>query len=100
MQNKKELREQMMLMIEEWQSSNLTQRVYCSNKGVSYSVFHYWYGLYRKKQTATGNFLPVKVASTPVISKELITIIGSSGLKVQIPLTSQSMDFVKQLLQG
>lgn len=98
MQNKKELHERMMAMIDDWQASGLTQRVYCANKEVSYSVFHYWYGLYRKKNTVTGDFLPVKVTSAP--SKEQLTIIGTSGIKVQLPLSSQSIDFVKQLLQG
>jgi hypothetical protein len=96
MQNKKEQREQMMVMIEDWQSSGLNQRTYCAAKNVAYSVFHYWYGLYRKKKTATGSFLPVKVTSA--VSKEQITIVGASGIKVQIPLTKQSIDFVKQLL--
>lgn len=96
MQNKKEQREQMMAMIEDWQPSGLNQRTYCAAKKVAYSVFHYWYGLYRKKKTDTGSFLPVKVVSE--VSKEQITIVGASGIKVQIPLTKQSIDFVKQLL--
>jgi hypothetical protein len=75
-----------------------SQRAYCASKEVSYSVFHYWYGLYRKKQTAPGVFLPVKVTSSP--SKEQLTIIGANGIKVQLPLTNQSIEFVKQLLQG
>ncbi len=97
MQNKKEQREQMMVMIEDWQSSGLNQRAYCKANKVRYHVFHYWYRMYRSKQTTdTGSFLPVKVVSP--VSKEQITIIGASGIKVQIPLTKQSIDFVKQLL--
>lgn len=96
MQNKKEQREQMMVMIEDWQASGLKQRDYCAAKKVAYHVFHYWYGVYRKKKTDTGSFLPVKVTSAVV--KEQITIIGVSGIKVQIPLTDKSIGFVKQLL--
>lgn len=96
MQNKQELREQMMAMIENWQASGLKQRDYCATKKVAYHVFHYWYGVYRAKKNDTGSFLPVKV--TPVASKEQITIVGASGIKVHIPLTKQSIDFVKQLL--
>ena len=98
MQNRKEQQEQMLSMIDDWQSSGLNQRAYCASKEVSYSVFHYWYGLYRKKQSAPGVFLPVKVTSTP--SKEQVTVIGTNGIKVQLPLTNQSIEFVKQLLQA
>lgn len=41
MQNKKEQCEQIMAMIEDWQSSGLNQRTYCAAKKVAYSVFHY-----------------------------------------------------------
>jgi hypothetical protein len=97
MQNKKEIREQMMLMIADWQVSGLKQRAYCIANKVPYHVFHYWYRVHRSKQTTkTGSFLPVKVVSA--VSKEQITIIGVSGIKVQVPLTDQSIGFVKQLL--
>ena len=96
MQNKKEQREQMMVMITDWQASGINQRAYCIANKIAYHVFHYWYGVYRKKKTDTGSFLPVKVVSTA--SKEQITIVGVSGIKVQIPLTDKSIGFVKQLL--
>lgn len=96
MQNKKEIREQMMEMIEAWQSSGLKQREYCTIHKVAYHVFHYWYSVYRSKKADTGSFLPVKVTST--VSKEQITIVGVSGIKVQIPMSEQSIGFVKQLL--
>ena len=86
----------MMVMIENWQSSGLKQREYCAANKVAYHVFHYWYGVYRADKINTGSFLPVRVTSA--VSKEQITIVGASGIKVQIPLTKQSIDFVKQLL--
>ena len=96
MQNKKDQREQMMAMIDDWQESGLNQITYCAAKKISYSAFHYWYGLYRKKKTETGLFLPVKVMSS--ISNEQITIIGVSGIKLEVSLTEKSIGFVKQLL--
>jgi len=96
MQNKKKQLEQMMAMIEDWQASGLKQREYCTANKVAYHVFHYWYGVYRANKTDPGSFLPVKVISA--VSKEEITIIGVSGIKVQFPLTEQSIGFVKQLL--
>ena len=96
MQNKKEQCAQMMVMITDWQASGLKQIDYCAANKVAYHVFHYWYGVYRANKTATGSFLPVKV--TAAVSKEQITITGVSGIQVQIPLTQQSIGFVKQLL--
>lgn len=96
MQNKKVQREKMMAMIDDWQTSGLNQRTYCAAKKIGYSTFHYWYGLYRKKKTETGLFLPVKVMSS--ISNEHITIIGVSGIKLEVSLTEKSIGFVKQLL--
>ncbi|MFZ6025752.1 MAG: IS66 family insertion sequence element accessory protein TnpA [Bacteroidota bacterium] len=96
MQNKSEIREQMMGMIANWQESGLTQRAFCSTNHIAYHVFHYWYGVYRANKSDTGSFLPVKVTSAVI--KEQITITGVSGIQVQIPLSEQSIGFVKQLL--
>lgn len=96
MQDRKEQREQMMVMITDWQASGLKQRAYCVANKVAYHVFHYWYGVYRANKTDTGSFLPLKITSAA--SKEQITIIGVSGIKVQLPLSEQSIVFVKQLL--
>lgn len=98
MQNKKELRDRMLLMIEDWQSSGLNQRAYCVANNVAYHVFHYWYGVYRANKGGTGSFVPLKV--TTAASKEQITIVGVSGIQVQMPLSEQSVGFVKQLLQA
>ena len=96
MQNKKVQREQMMLMITDWQASGLKQRDYCTTNHIAYHVFHYWYGVYRAHNPASGSFIPVKV--TTAGGKEQITIVGVSGIQVQLPLTQQSIGFVKQLL--
>ena len=96
MQNRKEQRAQMMVMITDWQASGLNQREYCAANKVAYHVFHYWYGVYRAGKTAAGSFLPVKV--TAAVSTAQITITGVSGIQVQLPLTQQSIGFVKQLL--
>jgi len=96
MQNRKEQREQMMVMITDWQASGLKQREYCVANKLAYHVFHYWYGVYRANKPDTGSFLPVTV--TTASGKEQITIVGVSGIQVQIALTQQSIGFVKQLL--
>ena len=96
MQDRKELHDQMKVMIADWQSSGLKQHDYCKVKNIAKHVFRYWYGVYGSKKTNSGTFVPVKVVSA--VSKEQITIIGVSGIKVQLPLTDKSIGFVKQLL--
>jgi hypothetical protein len=96
MRNKKSQRPQMMKMIRDWQASGLKQKDYCKANKVAYHVFHYWYGLYRANKMDTGSFLPVTI--TPTAHTEHITILGVSGIKVQVPLTEQSIVYVKQLL--
>ena len=96
MQNRKELHDQMKVMIADWQSSGLKQHDYCKINNIAIHVFLYWLRFLKVNKTDTGSFLPVKVVSTA--SKEQITIIGVSGIKVQIPLSEQSIGFVKQLL--
>jgi hypothetical protein len=89
----------MMKMITDWQASGLKQKEYCRDNKIAYHVFHYWYGVYRSSETNTGSFLPLKIKATPATNTELhITILGTSGIKVQLPFTEQSIGFVKQLL--
>ena len=96
MQDKKEYRDQMMLMITKWQASGLKQKDYCVANKVAYHIFHYWYGLYRTNKMDTGSFIPLKIFTA--VSKEQITIVGVNGLKAEFSLTEQSIGFVKQLL--
>jgi hypothetical protein len=96
MQNKVAHRREMLEMITQWQQSGLSQTAFCKSNDIAYHVFHYWYGVYRSTQPDTGCFLPVTV--TPLRSQELITVIGSNGLSVQVAITEQSVGFIKQLL--
>jgi hypothetical protein len=96
MQNRKELHDQMKVMIANWQSSGLKQHDYCKVNNIATHVFRYWLRVLKVYKSDAGSFVPVKVVSTA--SKEQITIIGVSGIKIQIPLSQQSIGFVKQLL--
>jgi len=96
MQTKKEQRAQNLEMINGWQQSGTTQKAFCIANNIAYHVFHYWYGIYRSEQKATGLFLPVNI--TPAVNRDQITITGVSGIQLQVPLTDQSVRFIKQLL--
>ena len=58
MQNKDEVRERMMAMIEDWKISGLKQKHYCEARNIAYHVFHYWYGVYRTDSPGKESFLP------------------------------------------
>jgi hypothetical protein len=99
MQSKIEHRTQMMKLIPDWQASGVKQKEYCRTNKIAYHVFHYWYGVYRSNKADTGSFLPVKIKATPAANTpQQITILGTSGIQVQVPFTEQSIGFVKQLL--
>jgi hypothetical protein len=92
----KEQRSQFLSMIRQWQQSGLSQKVFCANNNMAYHVFHYWYGVYKSEPKSSGAFLPVNIA--PTVSPEQIMISGLSGIQLQVPLTDQSVRFIKQLL--
>jgi hypothetical protein len=96
MQDKRVQRAKMMKMISDWEKSGSRQRDYCTAHKIAYHNFHYWYRIYRTEQSSTGSFVPVKVASASHL--EQITLLGTSGIKIQIPLTEQTIGFVRQLL--
>ncbi len=96
MHSTKEQRVQFLGMIKQWQQSGLSQKAFCANNNIAYHVFHYWYGVYKSEQKPTGSFLPVSI--TPAVTHEQITISGDSGIQLKVPLTDQSVRFIKQLL--
>ena len=51
--------------------------------------------MYKANKTGTGSFVTVKL--TTAAGKEQITITVVSGIQVQLPLTQQSIGFLKQL---
>jgi hypothetical protein len=96
MRDKTMQRAKMMKLISDWEKSGTRQRDYCTAHKIAYHKFHYWYRIYRTEKSSTGSFVPVKVV--PASHLEQITILGISGIKIQIPLTQQTIGYVKQLL--
>jgi hypothetical protein len=44
------VREQMFASITSWLSSELSQKQWCQDQGITYHVFHYWYRKYRDER--------------------------------------------------
>lgn len=96
MQDKKLHRTQMLQMITRWQQGGLSQKAFCASNNIAYHVFHYWYGVYRTHQSETGGFIPVNV--TGPVNRDQIVLTSISGIRIQLPITDQSVLFIKQLL--
>lgn len=50
MQNREEVQQKMVSLIEQWKTSGLSQKAFCQQHEVRYYVFHYWYKRYRDAQ--------------------------------------------------
>lgn len=67
MQRDEAAKERMFAHIEQWKASGLTQKAYCQSNAIAYSVFHYWYKLYRSGEPAScaakpsAGFLPLQL---------------------------------------
>jgi hypothetical protein len=49
------IREQMFASITSWLSSELSQKQWCQDQGITYHVFHYWYRKYRDEHPESPN---------------------------------------------
>ena len=91
-------REKMFLMITTWQKSGLSQRAYCEQHGVRYSLFHYWYKLYRDEPSTSiekASFVPLAIHPFPLAaSVELLLADGRRLIFHQ----GVSADYLKALI--
>ena len=102
MQNKEENRQKMLVMIEDWRGSGLNQQQFCSERGIRYHVFHYWYRRYRSKQKAESfqdsqaqsGFIPVQTLNHSVYFAE-IHLSNSNRLILH---QSVSVEYLKALI--
>jgi len=98
MQTKDEVRRQMYNHIEQWQQSGLTQKAFCLQNDLSYHVFHYWYKVFRNKESRpASSFIkldipPAAVYGTP--HSELILPDGKRLLFHEAP----GIDYLKALI--
>ena len=91
-------REKMFSVIVSWQNSGLSQRAYCEQHSLRYSLFHYWYKLYRDKQTTPASqnrFVPLSIHASPAAaSVELLLADGRRLVFHQ----GVSADYLKALI--
>lgn len=86
-------------MILNWQSSGMSQTIFCKTNGIAYHSFHYWFRAFRSSRPQFGKFLPVRI-TTSGVTGGVILIKGSSGIEAQLPLTLESLPILRELLHG
>lgn len=91
MRNSSEVREQMFMLIEQWQQSGLTQKAFCGQQSLRYYVFHYWYKRYREQHDVTENgssFVKLKIAKPVAAGGVEINYPGGIRLIFHEPVSS------------
>lgn len=79
MQNKKQVHQEKLAMIEQWQRSGLSQKAYCTQNNVAYHQFHYWYKRYRDIQPMSDQ------GSSSFVKLEVSPLRGSAQLELLLP---------------
>jgi len=81
----------MLSLIEQWQGSGKSQKLFCMERDLTYTTFYYWLKRYRRGQDES-NFLPVEISSGSYIE-----IRYPGGVILQLPAATR-LSTVKQLL--
>jgi hypothetical protein len=74
------VREQMFSSIASWQASELSQKQWCDQQGITYHIFHYWYRKYRDahpESTDNNSFVRLAVKPEAGASCEIIFTDGT-----------------------
>jgi hypothetical protein len=74
------IREQMFASIASWLSSELSQKQWCQDQGITYHVFHYWYRKYRDEHpesTGSNSFVQLAVKPEAGASCEVVFMDGT-----------------------
>ncbi len=76
------IREQMFANIASWQASELSQKQWCQDQGITYHVFHYWYRKYRDEhRESTDDSSFVRLTVTPEVGA-CCEVIFTDGTKI------------------
>ena len=74
--------EEMFTLVEEWQSSGQTQKIFCQEQGIKPGTFAYWLRKKRQNGESTGGFLPVRVSRD--LGTDPVEVIYPNGVRVRV----------------
>jgi hypothetical protein len=98
MQSNESAQQKMFSLIDQWQQSKITQKLFCEQNDIRYYVFHYWYGRYRKQNQNTApspRFVRLAVSPSTVNAYAELVLPNGKRLLFHKPVTS---DFLKTLI--
>lgn len=71
-------------LIREWENSQESPGVFCSERDIRYHIFHYWRRKYFKQQASSGDFIPVRIADESQSTQGYIEIAYPNGTRVRL----------------
>jgi hypothetical protein len=100
-----ERRKTMLGHIYRWKSSGMAQREYCTQKGIGYNQFNYWYRVSKamaaKKRSVTPGFVPIRITEDINDGQpQAILVKGFNVLVASFPAQDASIQLIRQLLIG
>ena len=96
MQNKEQIRQQMLNMITDWQVSGRSQKEYCVLHDIRYHIFHYWYKQFREQHSEVRSASFIAIQATPAVSGH-IELFFAEGKRIVFH-QPVSADFLKALI--
>jgi len=75
--------EEMFALVEEWENSGQTQKVFCQEQGIKLGRFAYWLRKKRQNGESIGGFLPIRV-SPPSQMAEPIELVYPNGVRMRV----------------
>lgn len=87
-------------LIEKWQTSDLTQKEFCSQHSIAYSGFHYWFKKFREENSLSNSdsgFIPVKVTTSKGNRAVWIELVMPDGRRVNFH-QGVDVEFLRALL--
>ncbi len=95
----------MLRHIDRWNSSGISQREYCTQEGIDFKQFYYWYrvskGMAAKKRSVKRGFVPIRITDDINDGQpQAILVKGFNGLVASFPAQDASIPLIRQLLIG
>jgi hypothetical protein len=91
--------------IDRCKSSGMSQRDYCTQEGIDFKQFYYWYRVYKgkatKKRSVNRGFVPIRITEDINDGQpQAILVKGFNGLVASFHAQDASIPLIRQLLIG
>ncbi|SMO94960.1 Transposase [Saccharicrinis carchari] len=92
------MQEKMFMLMETWESGNLSPRLFCESHDIKEHVFYYWRKKYLKSKTSsTARFVPVSIENNAERDVPTVEIAYPNGTVVRLG-NGASLSIVRSLI--